>query len=101
MDNAASEKQVKKMASKGERLRHQEISDLKQVGDQSIHGRRLLWRILSRCGTFESAHHASGSQVYYNIGRQDLGHWLMAEILAADQELYFKMQREAKDYENV
>lgn len=100
MDNAASEKQVKGKASREERLRHRQLDDLKVVMS-SIHGRRLIWRLLSECGTFKSVHHPSGSQVYYNAGKQDLGHFLMGELVGMDPAKFMEMQIEAKDYENV
>lgn len=98
--NASSEKAVKKMVGREERLRHRETDDIKSVMS-SVHGRRLIWRMLSRCGVFKSVHHPSGSQVYYNAGQQDIGHFLMAEILETDPKLFLDMQIEAKDYENV
>lgn len=100
MSNAGSEKCVKKMASREERLRHRQMDDLAVVLS-SIHGRRLLWRILVECGTFKSVHHPSGSQVYYNAGKQDLGHFVMSEVIGVDPKKFMEMQIEAKDYENV
>lgn len=99
-ENAASEKHVKKMAGREERVRHRFEDDIKSVLS-SIHGKRLVWRILSHCGTFKSVHHPSGSQVYYNAGQQDIGHWLMQEIVNVDAQKLVEMMREAKDYEHV
>lgn len=100
MANASSEKQVKKMASKEERLGHQEAEDIKAVMS-SVHGRRFVWRLLSHCKAFASVFHPSGSQTYYNSGMQDVGHFILSEVTKADQKKYFEMQIEAKDYENV
>lgn len=100
MDNAASEKKVKKQASRDERLRTQELGDVKAMMS-SVSGRRFLWRLMSRCRVFGSVLHPSGSQVYYNSGQQDVGHFVMGEILESDEKLFQQMQSEAKDYENV
>lgn len=100
MDNAASEKQVKKMVSRDERLAHRQQDDLKVVLG-SIHGKRLLWRIMTECAPFQSPLHASGSQLYYNVGRQDIGRFIMDAVLSADPKKFLEMQIEAKDYENV
>lgn len=98
--NAASPKQVKKMVSHDERLRQRELDDLRVVMS-SVHGRRLMWRLMAHCRTYQSALHPSGSQVYYNIGQQDIGHFLQAEITAADDKKFYEMQLEAKGYEHV
>lgn len=100
MDNAASPKNIKAKGSREERLRQREVDDLKVVLS-SIHGKRLIWRLLSKCGTFQSVHHPSGSQVYYNAGKQDLGHFLMTEIVEADPPKLIEMMVNAKDFENV
>lgn len=100
MDNAASEKQVKKMVSREERLNHRFADDMKSVLS-SIQGKRVIWRLMSQCGTFKSVHHPSGSQVYYNAGQQDIGHFIMTLVLDAEPKKFLEMQIEAKDYENV
>jgi hypothetical protein len=100
MDNASTPKQVKKQVSREERLRRRQMDDIAAVLS-SIHGRRLLWRLLTECGVFKSVHHQSGSQVYYNAGKQDVGHFLMAEVIETDPKKFMEMQTEAKDYEHV
>jgi hypothetical protein len=100
MENAASEKQVKKMASREERARYQREDDIKAVCS-SVNGRRFLWHLMEKCSVFKSVHHPSGSQVYYNAGQQDIGHFVMSEILEADPKLFLQMQQEAKDYGHV
>lgn len=100
MENAASEKGVKKMGTREERLNHRQLDDLKAVLG-SIHGKRLLWRIMSECAPFTSPLHSSGSQLYYNVGRQDIGRFIMDAVLSADPNKFLEMQIEAKDYENV
>lgn len=57
-------------------------------------GRRLMWRLLGHCGTFESIFETS-SRIYYNSGRQDVGHFLLAEITTADVNQFIQMQHEA------
>lgn len=100
MDNAASEKKVKKMVGREERLAHRQHDDMKYMLS-TVNGRRVLWRILEKCGVFRSVHHPSGSQVYYNAGQQDVGHFVLTMILDAEPKKFLDMQLEAKDYENV
>lgn len=92
--NAASEKQIKKAEVKGKDKRRQELSDIRTVLS-SAPGRRLLWRVMEQCGTFSSIWEAS-AKIHYNAGKQDLGHFIMAEIVEADENLLFKMMKENK-----
>lgn len=98
--NAASAKQVKASSDKEKRKREAQLEDIRLVL-RTIEGRRLIWRIMSECKIFGSVHHPSGSQVYYNSGRQDLGHFLLAEIIESDEQQLFHMMKEAKGYDNV
>jgi len=56
-------------------------------------GIRLIWRIMSQCGTFESIFHADSGKMAYSSGKQDLGHWLQSEVIEADPNLYMKMMK--------
>lgn len=46
--------------------------------------RRYVWRLIGRCKLLESPHSANGSLQSVNIGRQDVGRELWAEIESAD-----------------
>lgn len=61
----------------------------------SEQGRRLLWGLLGVCKTYGSIMETS-SKIYYNAGRQDVGHMLLARITKANPEAYFQMMREAQ-----
>lgn len=93
--NAADEKQVNKAKFIEKERRRREVLDLAHVLSQP-EGRRLLWRILGKCKTFESVYADSGL-VYYNAGKQDLGHYILSEIVECDEELLFQMMRENKE----
>lgn len=84
---------AKKKAQLKEQRRN-ELNDLKEVLESPA-ARRLLWRVLGRCGQFRSIWEAS-ARIHYNAGMQDLGHWLAAEIEEANQEAMFTMMREAQ-----
>lgn len=90
--NAADREQVKKAHSKAELQRLNELSDLKAVMSTEA-GRRFMWRLLTECKTYSSIF-AQNSSIYYNSGKQDVGHFLIAEISEASPELYLKMQNE-------
>ena len=99
--NAADPQQVKRAGELEERSRERELNDLRVVL-QSREGRRTVWRLLEKCRAFESVFEAS-AKIYYNAGRQDVGHYLMAEVVEADEEALFLMMRENKQerFENV
>jgi hypothetical protein len=61
----------------------------------TVNGRRFYWGLLGECGIHSSVigQHVEGT--YYNAGRQDLGHKLLARVLEADPSLYLTMQQEA------
>jgi hypothetical protein len=58
-------------------------------------GRVVLWDILCHCKVFESIWHPS-ALIHANAGRQDVGHWAMAQIANADPQAIFKMMQEAQ-----
>jgi hypothetical protein len=55
-------------------------------------GRRLLWVLMERTRLF-GATYTGNSATYYNLGRQDLGKWLYAQIRQASLRLW----RQAED----
>ena len=93
--NAADPEQVRNAKVKEKNQRQEELNDLACVLNTKA-GRRFLWRILCHCRVFESIFQTS-SQIYYNSGIQDVGHFLMAEISESNQEALFLMMRENKE----
>lgn len=61
-------------------------------------GRRVFWMLLARCKTFGSIMETN-AKVYYNAGQQDIGHFLLAQITKADDNLFLQMMRESKQGE--
>jgi hypothetical protein len=92
--NAADEKQVKEGAKREKSHRDREIDDIRQVMS-SPQGRRFIWRLLGHCGVYESIWEAS-AKIHYNAGKQDVGHFLLAEVVQANEELYSLMIKESK-----
>jgi hypothetical protein len=90
--NASDPKQIARAARKERDRRALEVADMRAVLETPA-GRRTLWRLLSHCSVFESIFSAS-SLIYANAGRQDVGHFVMAEIEASDPEAIFTMMRE-------
>lgn len=59
--------------------------------------RRWLWYVLSDVGAFRSVFNSENPHVTsYNSGKQDVGHAILAEILAVHPEAYTAMQKESE-----
>lgn len=59
-------------------------------------GRAVMWDLLCKASVFSSIFHPSGSQLYYNAGRQDFGHELQAELVRF-KRLYLAMESEGRE----
>src|SRR4051812_23218730 len=95
--NAADAEQVKRAARRDRDRERLYLDNLRGVmGD--VHGRYVMWELLAKAGVFHSIYHPS-SLIYYNAGRQDFGHELMANLIAADPALYQCMEQEARTRE--
>lgn len=92
--NAADAGQVKHAGRKDRDRRQREMDDLRAVLATPF-GRRFVWRLLSHCKVFESIWHPS-ALIHANAGRQDVGHYLMAEIVEANEDMLLMMMTEAR-----
>lgn len=99
MDNIANEKSVKNKRKKERFDRKEEIRDLKLLLDTDF-GRRFVWRVLEKCKTFGSIM-SGNSWTYYNSGQQDIGHFILAEIMEANEEAFIKMMLENKQGDSI
>jgi hypothetical protein len=90
--NVGSKQQVVR-ASKSERFRREtELLELRELM-KDVRFRRFMFRLLGYTSVFQSIFEQS-SKIYHNAGRQDVGHFLMAEITEADEEAYMVMMRD-------
>lgn len=92
--NASDPKQVKFAGRKDQEKRQRDLAALREVLRLPA-GRIVIWNLLTHCKVFESIWHAS-ALIHANAGRQDVGHWLMAEIAEADEDALLDLMREAK-----
>lgn len=99
--NAADEEQVKEAGKRDRMRREAEIRDLKVVLSTK-EGRRFMWRLLSHCKVFGSIWEPS-AKIHYSSGMQDVGHFVMAEVIDAQEEAFVLMMKEAKqgEFNNV
>lgn len=96
--NAADEKQVKEANRKILSARRSELNEVRALL-ATAEGRKFLWRLLERCGVYKSSYDQSGSRVYFNEGRREVGLWVLAEIIEAEPEAYVSLMKEAKGRE--
>ena len=94
--NAADEVEIKEAGLKANFRKEKDADDLKYIL-QSFQGRRLLWRILGHCHTHGSVFNTNALVQSYNSGKQDVGHFVMGEIIKADEDAYLKMMKESKE----
>ena len=90
--NAADEAQVRESAERDKSRREKELNDIEKILS-TPEGERFLWRLPGHCGTFESIWEPS-AKIHYLSGKQDVGHFLMAEIVEAKPEALVKMMKQ-------
>lgn len=91
--NLSDPKEVKRAQEKEDLKRKQELNDIRTVLSNAS-GKRFVWRLLAECGTFRTVYSPDHSVMSRLSGKQDLGHFLMAEITNADNNLLLKMMRD-------
>lgn len=92
--NAADPEQVSR-AGRREHRRDDLRLDLYRAVLHSAAGRAVFWDLLTLAGVYRSIYAADG-RIHYNAGRQDFGHEVIATLLAADEDAYLLMEREAR-----
>jgi len=95
----SDEEQVKLNQEEAAKIRKQELEDIRVIL-KTKEGRRFIWRLLSHCKVFNSIWSPSAS-IHYLAGKQDVGHFVLNEVTAADDDSLLKMMREAKGETNV
>ena len=95
MSDYSDPKDVARAEQTEKLIRKQELDDIKTVLANAS-GRRLIWKLLSKCNVYGSIFDSDNSTMCYLSGKQDLGHFLVAEITQADENLLFKLMKENK-----
>lgn len=97
--DAGDEAVVSKRKTKAQLLAEVEVEDLKRLLE-SKEGRRVLWRILGYCGVYDNAF-TGNSSTFFNNGRQDVGKWLIKELLRVNNKAYVNLQLSALNEEDT
>ena len=95
MDSFIDDKKEKNLAKLREIRRIRELNDIRKVLS-SPEGRRFYWRVMARAGAFHSSYTGDNNATNFNCGRQDIGYFLLDELLEAEPTTLAQMQREAK-----
>lgn len=90
--NAASSKQVEASAKRIRNIEQQQKDDMRTIL-ATPEGRRFLWRLLGHCRINQSVFEPN-SKMAYNSGMQDVGHFVLGEIVSARAEAYLQMMQE-------
>lgn len=96
VQNAGDPRQVKNASRKEKQAREQEIADVAAVMSTEA-GRRLLWRLLGYCGVFREVFAESPHRTAFNAGVRNVGVFVQAEIVEADETAFFLMIRESRE----
>lgn len=91
--NAADPEQVAKAEKRELRGRDQELLDWQSTFD-TPQRRRTLRKILAYCGVHRTVLGPTDAQTNFNAGRQDVGHFVEAQVLEADPLIYSLMVTE-------
>ena len=96
-EDVGDEKKVKKKKNKQQLVRERELEEIRQVISTAF-GRRFLWRILIKCGMFQTLSGYTELSMAIKSGKRDMGLWLVNEINEADKNGYIKLiQEDLKD----
>lgn len=96
--NAADGAQVKAAARAEKRRRERELNDVCEV--LAIPGgRRFLWRLMGHCGVNRSIYNDLPQRMSHSSGQQDVGHFVLSEIVEARPEAYLQMMQESAKLE--
>lgn len=93
--NASDHRQLKKARKTEKNQRDDELNDLR-VLIGTPEGRRFLWRVLNRCHIFESAFNDNAVTMAFLVGEDNVGKFLLAEIIEADPRALMLLMSENK-----
>ena len=89
--------QVKEKKTKAQLERERQFEEFRFILS-TTGGRNWIWRLLSECKIYK-AKVTDPLLTFREIGREDIGLWVLAEIMETEPYAYIKMQEEAKERE--
>lgn len=98
--NAADPEQVKEATRKEKDGLKTERDDVRSILE-TPYGKRFVWRLLAHCGLFESPFGIDERTTNLNIGRGDVGRFVLDQINDARPEALLEMMQDAKRKETT
>jgi hypothetical protein len=93
--NAADPEQVKR-ARRAEKRIDERFQDSLRAVMSTTDGRLVVWSYLGKFGVYRGVYADNPQRMAYDAGRQQCGHDLLADVIAADEHLYQVMEREMR-----
>ena len=83
----------RELTKEARRKRHREVSDMKKILSMP-EGRRLMWRMWSKCGIFSNPFNPNSNQSAFNAGMMKIGQDLLVDVNDVDALMFAKIQQE-------
>jgi hypothetical protein len=94
-DGLIDKEAVEKADDKAKKLRERELGDIRTVL-KTPEGRRWYWKLMAHAGAFRTPFAAQDNLTNKNCGRQEIGFFMLDELLEASPAMFVQMQRESK-----
>ena len=91
LENPRDVKELRKRSRLAERERQEMLKALLSMPQ----GRRWMYELLSRCKPFHTPFSQDAMLMAFSCGEQNIGFWLLGDIVRACPELYIQMMQEA------
>lgn len=92
--NAADPEQVKAAKRKERFNREDELNDIRFLLTLPQF-RKFIWRMITYCNVFASIWRPS-AEIHHLSGKQDVGHFILAEVVEANEDAFLQMMKESK-----
>lgn len=86
-------KNQEKLSALEAAVRRQELDDIKKLLDTDM-GRRLLWRLFEYANIYGEMWTQNENRVHFNLGKRDVGIWMMNEMETAKPGAVLTMMHE-------
>ena len=93
MTDILKSEQHEKEQERFEKQQRRELNDIRKILSLA-EGRRLLWRVMARAGTFSQSPSLEHADMAKEKGERLIGLFLLEQILKAKPEAFHQMQRE-------
>lgn len=93
--DASDERAVRAARSRARREDEERLEMVKAVMSMP-QGRKWVWGILAHCAVLQTPFATNALVMAFTAGKQDVGHFIIRDIMEVAPEMYLKMAAEAK-----